>query len=113
MGQSSTKRACFECGDPNHWKIDCPWASYPCVKGCGATMKIYTSTKEWSKGEQFLRCNAQPNCNGFKWVTELANVVQKKEEGKLKLEIKGAIPMSVEGNVSDITELVKSLSLSK
>ncbi|KAF9617282.1 hypothetical protein IFM89_035226 [Coptis chinensis] len=100
----STYGTCFNCGECDHWKLDCPWLHHPCVKGCGQTMKV----------------------KGFKWfdeaLAELMNVEStpdkmkgknevNMEEGKLKFCIGGPVKMQIEGNVSDVTQLIKNLSL--
>lgn len=78
-------------------------------------MKLYSSSVTGSKGEKFFRCSGQDvGCNGFRWLRE-AIVIEggKKVGGKLKLEINGPVSMSVEGDVNDITQLVRNLSVSK
>ncbi|KAL5731568.1 hypothetical protein ACHQM5_004284 [Ranunculus cassubicifolius] len=122
--QPSCSSSCFTCGEPDHWKDECPWVNYPCLKGCGNAMRLFTSGVERTKGLKFLRCESQPHCNGFIWLKELEKVrgngkmkevgEEKKIEGgagKIKLEISGLVPMSVEGDVSSIAELVKKLSV--
>ncbi|KAF9620480.1 hypothetical protein IFM89_013097 [Coptis chinensis] len=120
--------SCFLCGDAgNLWKVDCRWLDYPCVLGCPDTMKVRWSGQEHTKGLRFLRCNSAPRCNGYKWIdvptkakgkaveveverNEVKNKEKSKEEGKLKLCIDGVIKMNIEGNVSDVTELVRKLA---
>ncbi|KAF9587355.1 hypothetical protein IFM89_001455 [Coptis chinensis] len=88
-------------------------------------MMVRWSTQECSNGQRFLRCNRAPRCSCFKWIDlgtceakgKVVDVVDAKEkdkpkkEGKLKLCIDGAIKMHIEGSVSDITELVKKLTM--
>ncbi|KAF9609659.1 hypothetical protein IFM89_017838 [Coptis chinensis] len=93
--------------------------------GCPDTMKVRWSGQEHTKGLRFLRCNSVPRCNGYKWIdvptkakgkaveverNEVKNKEKFKEEGKLKLCIDGVIKMNIEGNVSDVTELVRKLA---
>ncbi|KAF9609684.1 hypothetical protein IFM89_017883 [Coptis chinensis] len=89
--------------------------------------------------QRFLRCKGAPRCGGFKWmdlevdvkekgkvvavneevyVREKGKVVavneeedERKGKGKLKLCIDGPIKMHIEGNVSDVTELVRKLNM--
>ncbi|KAL5708630.1 hypothetical protein ACHQM5_019402 [Ranunculus cassubicifolius] len=114
QGGSSTGR-CYRCGDEIHWRSECPWLNFPCVNGCGETMKLYTSNVPRSKGEKLFRCNGQfEGCKGFKRLRDaIADKEAIKKERTLKLTIHGVVPMSVEGEVSDITELVKKLSIAK
>ncbi|KAL5727576.1 hypothetical protein ACHQM5_000758 [Ranunculus cassubicifolius] len=116
-GNSSRVGTCFRCGDPIHWKSECPWSNYSCYLGCGTTMKLYTSNVDGTRGEKFFGCNGQVHgCRAFRWLKDaqaMLNDTKQKQGGKLKLTINGAVPMSVEGDVCDITELVKNLSMSK
>ncbi|KAF9595513.1 hypothetical protein IFM89_000601 [Coptis chinensis] len=124
-----SKIGCFNCGESDHWKLDCPWLDVACPKpGCLETMKLRWSEREHSKGKRFLRCNRAPRCRGFIWVDDVAmkgvvkdetmkgvvkEVESPMEGGKVKLNIDGpgGIKMQIEGSISDVTEIVKKLSL--
>ncbi|KAF9599060.1 hypothetical protein IFM89_033667 [Coptis chinensis] len=91
---------------------------------CKLTMVVIRrSGQEHNMGKRFLRCKGSPICSGFKWLddeeldkrTEEKGKLKKptKEEGKLKLCIDGLVKMQIEGNVFDVEELVKKLSLLK
>lgn len=112
-------RGCFECGDPGHWRSNCPWVDKVCgMRGCGQKMKLLTSGREWSFGCRFLKCK----CGAFKWVDEPPKQVEKDQDqasssspgasgGNLKLTLPGNNPMIVEGCVDDIAELMKRLKV--
>ncbi|KAF9589765.1 hypothetical protein IFM89_028674 [Coptis chinensis] len=102
-------------------------------------MIVRWSSKECSFEQRFLRCKRAPRCGGFKWmdlevdVKEKGKVVavneevdvkekgkviavneeedERKGKGKLKLCIDGPIKMHIEGNVSDVTELIRKLNM--
>ncbi|KAL5706298.1 hypothetical protein ACHQM5_024486 [Ranunculus cassubicifolius] len=114
-GGSSTVRRCYLCGDDIYWRSVCPWVRFSCVDGCGKMMNLYTSNVPRSKGEKFFRCNWQfQGCKGFKWLRDVIAVKEaNKKERTLKMKIHVVVPMSVEGEVSDISELVKKLSIGK
>ncbi|KAF9598987.1 hypothetical protein IFM89_033332 [Coptis chinensis] len=88
-------------------------------------MVVRKSGQEHSMGKRFLRCKGSPICSGFKWFDELDKELEKQkeedgklkkpieEEGKLKLCIDGLVKMQIEGNISDVAELVNKLSVPK
>ncbi|KAF5207481.1 hypothetical protein FRX31_002932, partial [Thalictrum thalictroides] len=107
-GSSSSSKVkfnnCFVCGEKDHWKDDCYWRNYQCVKCNKHRMKIFVSSQPKSKGEKFLKCENQPFCNGFEWLSKAKK--NKEEENKtmivegknstVKLRIEGKLPMTVE-----------------
>ncbi|KAF9612797.1 hypothetical protein IFM89_004207 [Coptis chinensis] len=93
-------------------------------EGCGDTMIVRWSSKECNFGQRFLRCKGASRCGCFKWidlevdVKEKGKVVavneeedERKGKGKLKLCIDNPIKMHIEGNVSDVTELVRKVNM--
>lgn len=84
------------------------------IGGCPQTMKFWWRTKQWSKGCRFITCKTSPRCKGFKWIDDRKKAqseegTSSKNEGKLKLTIPWENPILVEGNVNDISEIMKKL----
>ncbi|KAF9624574.1 hypothetical protein IFM89_011748 [Coptis chinensis] len=97
--------SCFLCGDADHWKVDCRWLDYPCVLGCPDTMAVRWSGQENTKAKgKVVEVEVEVERNKVK------NKDKSKGEGKLKLCINDAIKMHIEGNMSDITRLVRKLA---
>jgi hypothetical protein len=91
-------------------------------------MRVFVSKTMGNYDRKFLRCKAQPRCNGFKWMDEVdveelqkgkgAAKIEKvgevnKEKDNVKLHFNGKIVMSVEGSVENICKLVKKLQLNE
>jgi hypothetical protein len=119
---------CWVCKEKDHMSRDCIWRNFSCVDGCPSTMRVFVSKTVGNYDRKFLRCKAQPRCNGFKWMDEVD--VQELQKGKgaakienvgdvnkdkdnVKLHINGKIAMSVEGSVENICKLVKKLELNE
>ena len=63
--KTSSSNSCFHCGQSGHWVKNCPWKATVCPNGCEGVRKLLISTKEWSKGEKFLKC---VKCGSFEWL---------------------------------------------
>ncbi|PIA51647.1 hypothetical protein AQUCO_01100484v1 [Aquilegia coerulea] len=116
---------CFFCGENDHWKHDCSWNNYQCVRCKQHPMKLFVSGQENSKGDKFFRCSNQPICGGFEWFEEAKKKKKKEKEKKMKTEkekieekpttstiklrIDGTVPMTAEGNPDEMAALILKL----
>ncbi|OVA19364.1 hypothetical protein BVC80_7675g1 [Macleaya cordata] len=60
VGSSSTPKqckilGCFECGEKDYWKNNCPWVGAPCRnEDCKGTREVKTSKWESYEGVKYI-----------------------------------------------------------
>ena len=65
---SPSQLGCFECRLFGHWAKNCQWKKTKCPRGCSGHMKLWTSSKESSKGRKFVKFL---NCGKFEWLSTI------------------------------------------
>ncbi|KAL5702536.1 hypothetical protein ACHQM5_027746 [Ranunculus cassubicifolius] len=69
VAESSSKLACFECGEKGHIRNDCPWVlGIMCLECERNNLKLWMCKRGENKGQRFVRCGGQPECSYFRWL---------------------------------------------
>ncbi|OVA04770.1 zinc finger protein [Macleaya cordata] len=60
---------CYHCNSTDHMARECPWRSIPCTGyGCNSKMRLGTSSRQWSLGQMYLKCDV---CGTFAWLKDM------------------------------------------